>query len=270
MQTEKIYDSQRKIPFQDILEIFNYRFLIYQMVRRDILTRYKRSVLGVTWTMLNPLGTMLILTIVFSSIFSTTENYPVYVLTGIMAWNFFSKSTNAAMNNMVWGGTLLRRIYLPPTSFSISAIGTELINLLLSLVPLALLLIILKFQVSIALVFLPVSMLILACFSLGVALAISRYAVFFPDVVEMYQIVLTAWMYMTPVIFPMDIFPKKYFFILQINPLTSLVQLFRLPIYFGRFPTWEEFLPAAAWGIGMLVIGWIIFTRKSDEYAYRV
>ena len=126
--------------------------------------------------MLNPLGTMLVLSVVFSSIFSTTKDYPVYVLTGILAWNFFSKSTNAAMNNMVWGGTLLRRIYLPPTAFSVSAIGTEIVNLLLSLVPLALLMVFMHFNFSIAMIFLPVSILILACFSLGIALALSTFA----------------------------------------------------------------------------------------------
>jgi ABC-type polysaccharide/polyol phosphate export permease len=270
MQTEKIYDSTKKIPFQDIREIYNYRFLIVQMVRRDILTRYKRSFLGVAWTMLNPLGTMLVLSVVFSSIFSTTKDYPVYVLTGILAWNFFSKSTNAAMNNMVWGGTLLRRIYLPPTAFSVSAIGTEIVNLLLSLVPLTLLMVFMHFHFSIAMIFLPVSILILACFSLGIALALSTFAVYFPDVAEMYQIILTAWMYLSPVIIPLETFPKKFLYLMMANPLTSLIQLFRIPIYYERFPTLAEFLPAAGWGIGILIIGWFIFINKIDEYAYRV
>jgi ABC-2 type transport system permease protein len=270
MRTETIYDSQRKIPFHDILEVYNYRFLIFQMIRRDILTRYKRSVLGVTWTMLNPLGTMVVLTIVFSSVFSATKNYPIYVLTGILAWNFFSKSTSAAMHNMVWGGSLLRRIYLPPTAFSVSAIGTELVNLVLSLVPLALMLIILRFQITLAILFLPISMLVLAAFSLGIALALARYAVFFPDVVEMYQIVLTAWMYISPIIFPVEMFPKRLLFLLNLNPMTSMVQLFRMPIYEGRIPTLEEFLVALAWSLGSLVIGWFLFVRKTDEYAYRV
>lgn len=270
MQSDKIYDSQQKIPFIDIFEVFSYRFLIMQMIRRDILTRYKRSVLGVAWTMLNPLGTMLVLTIVFSNIFNSTQNYPVYVLTGIMVWNYFSKGTNSAMNNMVWGGQLLRRIYLPPTAFSFSAIGTELINLGLSLIPLSLVLVILQFKVTWAVLFLPVSVLIISCFALGMALLLCRYAVFFPDVVEMYQIVLTAWMYLTPVIFPMDIFPEKYSFLLNLNPMTWMVQLFRAPIYDGRLPSLEELLIALAWGLGTLVVGWVLFIRKSDEYAYRV
>lgn len=240
------------------------------MIRRDILTRYKRSVLGVTWTMLNPLGTMIILTVVFSTIFSTTEDYPVYVLTGIIVWNFFSKSTTAAMNNIVWGGTLIRRIYLPPTTFSISAIGTELINLLLSIIPLGLVLLFLKFSITPAIVFLPISILIVACFSLGVALALSRYSIFFPDVLEMYQIILTAWMYLTPVIIPIEMFPQKLSLLLAINPMTSMVQLFRIPIYYGRIPSIEEIIIPSIWGVGTLLVGWLLFNSKSDEYSYRV
>lgn len=266
----QVYDSSKKIPFNDILEVIQYRFLIKQLIRRDVLTRYKRSLLGVAWTMLNPLGTMVILSIVFSNIFRSTENYAVYVLTGIIAWNFFSKSTNAAMGNMVWGGSLISRIYLPPTVFSISAIGTEVINLFLSLVPLVLVLLVLQFKLTIAVIFLPVSIVLLAAFSLGLALAVSRFAVFFPDVAEMYQIILTAWMYLTPIIIPYDMFPQQFIAFLNLNPMTWLVQLFRAPIYYGRFPTWEEFLISLAWALGMLLVGWLLFRSKRDDYAYRV
>jgi len=266
----QVYNSQEKIRLRNLIDLYNYRFLIVQMIRRDILTRYKRSVLGVAWTMLNPLGTMIILTIVFSNIFNNTTNYPVYVLTGIMAWNFFTKSTNAAMNNMVWGGQLLGRIFLPPTIFSFSAIGTELINLVLSIIPLSLVLIILQFKVNLAVLFLPISIFILSSFSLGLALLLSRYAIFFPDVSEMYQILLTAWMYMTPVIFPLEIFPEKYKIFLLINPMTWMVKIFRAPIYEGRIPNQDEIVIASAWGIAALIFGWILFNQKSDEYSYRV
>jgi ABC-2 type transport system permease protein len=117
---------------------------------------------------------------------------------------------------------------------------------------------------------LPISVLVIACFSLGLALILCRYAVFFPDVAEMYQIILTAWMYITPIIFPMDMFPKQFGFVLALNPMTWMVRIFRSPIYDGRIPTTEEFLVALAWGLGTLMVGWVLFTRKSDEYAYRV
>lgn len=119
MKSAEIYDSSRRIPnaLQEIKEAVHYHYLISQLIRRDILTRYKRSYLGVAWTMLNPLGTMLVLTIVFSQLFGSTPSYPVYVLSGLIAWNFFSKSTSAAMNNIVWGGWIIKTHLLSKDCF---------------------------------------------------------------------------------------------------------------------------------------------------------
>jgi len=140
-----VYDSAsyRVSAISELKELGKYRYLLGQLIRRDILTRYKRSVLGVAWTMLNPLGTMLILTFVFSNFFkSAVPHYPVYILSGLLVWNFFSQGTNAAISGLVWGGSLLKRIYIPSTVFGVSAIGTALVNLILSLVPLLLVMLI--------------------------------------------------------------------------------------------------------------------------------
>ncbi|HEB65785.1 MAG TPA: hypothetical protein ENJ02_09625, partial [Chloroflexi bacterium] len=133
------YDSaNRPHPLVDeILALIEYRELVVQLVERSIKARYKRSVLGVAWTMLNPFLTMVVLTVVFSQVFKfTTENYPVYVLSGIMAWNFFAGTTTSAMGEMVWGGGLLNRIYVPKAVFAVAALGTSAVNLFLSLIPL--------------------------------------------------------------------------------------------------------------------------------------
>jgi ABC-type polysaccharide/polyol phosphate export permease len=268
-----IYDTATHLhpAIDEIKNISNYRFLIFQLVRRDILTRYKRSVLGVAWTMLNPLGTMLVLSIVFSQLFATTTPaYPLYILSGLMAWNFFSQSTNAAMSSMVWGGSLLHRIYIPRSSFVISAIFTAMVNFTLSIVPLLIVSLVLRVPLKLTAFFLPVPMLLLACFSLGLGLILSTMAIYFPDVSEMYQIVLTAWMYLTPVIYPENIIPVAMQPFLRLNPLYYLVNIYRIPFYDGRLPVWSEFWPAMAWSLGILVLGWILFTSKADEFAYRV
>jgi ABC-type polysaccharide/polyol phosphate export permease len=272
MQPASIYDSARLIPhaLQEFKEVLNYRHLLFQLVRRDILTRYKRSFLGVAWTMLNPLGMMLILSFVFSQIFGQIHAYPAYLLIGLMAWNFFSQSTTYAMNNLIWGGGLLQRIYIPRAAFGISAILSGLVNLVLSFVPLVIVMGVLGAPIRITAVFLPVSLLLLACFTLGLGLAISTLAVYFPDVAEMYQIILTALMYLTPIIYPETVIPAKYQLILHLNPLYYLLKLWRLPLYDGRWPTWGEFWPAALLAFGMLLVGWLIFTSKADEFAYRV
>ncbi len=122
--SEEIYDSaNRRHPLiEELLALIKYRDLIYQFTSRTLKARYKRSVLGVVWTMLNPLLMMVVLTLVFSAYFkSNIEHYPVYVLSGLMAWNFFSATTQAAMGEMVWSGALLNRIYVPKSVFAFSA-----------------------------------------------------------------------------------------------------------------------------------------------------
>jgi ABC-2 type transport system permease protein len=117
---------------------------------------------------------------------------------------------------------------------------------------------------------LPIPLLLLACFSLGVGLLISTIAVYFPDVAEMYQIVLSAWFYLTPIIYPVEALPQAYRWITTINPMYHLVNLYRLPVYYGRLPAWSELLPPLVFSILILVLGWWVFSKKSDEFGYRI
>jgi ABC-type polysaccharide/polyol phosphate export permease len=272
MQNLPVYDSSQLVPhaLQELKQAVSYRHLLYQLVRRDLLTRYKRSFLGVAWTMLNPLGMMIILSLVFSRIFGSTRALPAYILSGLIAWNFFSQSTTYAMSSLVWGGGLIQRIYVPRAAFGLSAIGSGLINLLLALVPLVLVMVLIGAPIKITILFFPVPLLLLACFALGLGLVISTLAVFFPDVTEMYQIILTAWMYLTPIFYPETIFPDKYHLLLRLNPMYYLMKLWRLPLYDGLWPSWGDIWPAAAIAIFTLLVGWFFFTSKSDEFAYRV
>jgi ABC-type polysaccharide/polyol phosphate export permease len=272
-QNHYIYDAKNKNakPLEEFRQAYRYRYLISQLLRRDIVTRYKRSFLGIGWTMLNPLGTMIVLSIAFSQVFKMTEGYPAYVLSGLMAWNFFSQTTHASMVNLVWGGGLLKRIYMPRTSFALAAIGTGLINTLFAIIPMLIVMMIIDVPVRISLLFLPIPLLLLALFSLGFGLILSTLAVYFPDVAEMYQIVLTAWMYLTPIIYPEEILPENIHFIIStFNPMYGLVKLFRIPIFYGRLPTMEEFVFPAITAILFFVIGWFFFSYKSDEFAYKI
>ena len=267
------YDSARRAPpmVEELVEAVRYRDLIRQLVRRDILTRYKRSVLGVAWTMLNALGIMVVLTLAFSSLFGEIRAYPAYVLTGLIAWNFFAQTTTAAMSSIVWGGALLHRIYLPRTVFAISSVGTGVVNLVLSLIPLAAVMIATGVALRPTLLFLPVAILLLALFALGIGLLVSALAVYFPDVAEMYQIVLLGWMYLTPVIYPREIIPPHYrWWLLNLNPMYHLVTLFRLPLYGGTWPGLSHLAVSAIAAFAVLVVGWFVFARKADEFAYRI
>ncbi len=273
MSESLVYDSaNRPAPvLAELLELLRYRDLLRLMVVRNITTRYKRSVLGVVWTLLNPLLTMAVLTVAFSSLFRfQLKNYSIYLLSGLLFWAFFSQATMSAMSSLVWGGQLLKRIYIPRTIFSVSAIGTALVNLLLSLVPLALIMLVLRHPFRPVLLFLPVSILLLAMFALGVALFMSTMAAYFSDVVDMYQVFLSIWFYVTPIIYPKEILPAKVAWYLNLNPLYHLLELFRAPIYAGAIPGPHTLLAAAASALVALLVGWWVFTRKAEEFGYRI
>lgn len=274
-RTELYYDSASRgsPPLEELREVIRYRNLILQLTRRDVMTRYKRSVLGIAWTMLNPLGMMVVLTIAFSHIFrfETEYGYPAYVLSGLLAWNFFSQSTTAAMVNLVWGGGLLHRIYIPRTSFALAAIATGQVNLLLSIIPLLIINLISGVPIRPSLLFLPIPMFLLAAFALGVGLLISTFAVYYPDVAEMYNIATYGWMYLTPVIYPISILPDTLrFWITHLNPMYYFLEIYRSSIYYGKLPDAQIFIPAVLIAVATLLIGWIVFTYKADEFSYRI
>jgi ABC-type polysaccharide/polyol phosphate export permease len=265
------YDSSKRIhpALEELRGIFQYKDLILQLVRRDIVARYKRSTLGIAWTMLQPLGMMIILSVVFSNLFQSVRGYPSYILSGLLAWTFFAQTTTAAIHQIVWGAALFHRIYLPRTSFPISAIGTGVVNLTLGLVPLTLILLVTGIPLTWNILFVPISIFLLAAFALGVGLILSTLAIYFPDVVEMYQVMILGWMYLTPVIYPEEILPEPLrFWLTNLNPMYHLIKIFRLPIYGGELPTLETLLIGTAIALFTLLAGWLIFSKKSDEFAY--
>jgi len=267
---EYTYDSQkRKSPaLEELQDIIKYRDLIFQLVRRDIVARYKRSVLGIAWTMLQPLGMMIVLTLVFSQLFNRVDGYPAYVLGGLMPWLFFAQTTTSEIQQSVWGGTLMRRIYVPYTAFPAAAVGTGIVNLLLSVIPLLAMMLVVGRPIRLTILFLPIPIILLSAFALGLGLFVSSLAVRFPDVAEMYQIILQAWMYLTPIMYPADILPEAIRKLQFLNPMYYLILLFRVPIYDGVLPSLPLILAATGISVTTLVIGWIYFSYQTDKFSY--
>jgi ABC-type polysaccharide/polyol phosphate export permease len=267
------YDSSRRgQPFIDeFFEAWRYRDLILQFVSRDIRTRYKRSVLGIAWTMLNPLLMMLVLTVVFSNLFRfNLPYYPVYLLSALVLWTFISQTTTAAMEHLLWAGPLLSKIYVPKTVFALAAVGEGLVNLTLSLVPLGLIMLIVGIPFEWTVFVLPIPIILAAVFALGLGLLLSTLAVYFRDVVPMYQVLLSAWYFLTPILYPRSIVPESYSWLFSLNPAYHLIEAFRLPIYLGALGGWRTYVGAGVAATLMFVVGWWAFTRKADEIGYRV
>jgi ABC-type polysaccharide/polyol phosphate export permease len=251
--------------------LLRYRDLVFYLVARDLKVRYRRSSIGFAWTMLQPLLTMLVLQLVFSSIFRfSVPNYAVYALAGILFWNFFSQSIITSMNSLRANATLLTKLPVPKFVFPLSTILAGVVNLLRALVPLFLILVVTRHPLRPSLLFLPVAILIAAVFTYGAGLLLSPLAAFFSDVVELVTVLMTLAMYLTPVFYPMEIIPDRLLWVVRFNPLRSVLEVFRDPIYYGKVPPLSHLAVAGGAALLLLAVGAISFRRSSDRIAFYV
>ena len=248
-------------------DIVRHGHLLYNLVYRDLTVRYKRSVIGFLWTMLNPLLLMIIFVVIFSTLFRfAVPHYETYFLSEFLPWTFFAQTTVSSMLSMSWNGSLMKRVRVPKSIFTLATTLSGMVNLLLSYVPLLLIMAILGVPIRPAILFLPISFIIVAIFTFGVSLALSAVAVYFVDVREMYQVGLTALMYMCPIIYPISIVPARFRSIIAMNPLVYLFQILRDPVYYGRMPSPELIgITLALSGISLLG-GWLLFRRLSPGF----
>jgi ABC-type polysaccharide/polyol phosphate export permease len=268
-----VYDSAAgESPIlREARQLFRYRDLLGLMVVNIAKSRYKRSVLGVLWTLMNPVLHTAVLTIAFANLFrSELPNYVVYVLSGMVCWSLFTTTTLYAMNSLIWGGAILGRIYIPRTIFAAAAVGNGLTSFGLAMVPLVGIMAITGHPFTLALLSLPLSVLLLTAFVFGVSLLVSSIAVLYTDFVEFYQVIVQALFFLTPIMYPEDIIPAWATPFMRVNPMYSLVQMFRLPVYHGQFPDLTTILTAVITSVAFLVVGWIAFTLRADELPYRI
>jgi ABC-type polysaccharide/polyol phosphate export permease len=253
-----------------IADLGRYTDLLRLLIGTNLKTRYKRSLLGVAWTLLNPLATMVVMTIAFSALFKfALPDYPVYVLAGLTFWTFFQQSTTQAMSSLVWGSGLLKKVHIPAAVFPLSAVGTGLVNMALSFVPILLIMVVLHHPFTWALLFVPVSMVLISVFALGISLILSSLAIFFSDVVEMYGVFLRIWFYLTPVMYPEKIVPKRFLWLIRVNPLYHFMACWRAPIYDGALPPLHSVVICLVWAAGMLLAGAWVFSRQEHQFALR-
>lgn len=248
-------------------EIFRSGHLLWNLIHRDLTVRYKRSVLGFFWTMLHPLLLIVILMLVFSEIFKfAVERYEVYVLAALLPWTFFSQTTVGSMASWAWNGALMKRVRIPRSIFALSGLLAGLVNLALSYIPLLLIMLLRGAPIGPSFLFLPVSIFILAVFTYGASLLLSALAVYFVDVREMYAVALTALLYLTPIIYPLEIIPARYRTFVEMNPMLYFVEIVRAPVYAGTLPSVNAVAIASACAATALLAGWTTFRRLSRGF----
>jgi len=259
-----------------LAELLRYRQLVAVLVVRELKVRYKRSVLGLLWTMLNPLLLMVVYTVVFATIMRAAErNFAIFVLSGLLPWLFFSVSLVQGLNSILANQDLIRKIRIPQAVFPLSVVGSNLVNFALSLLPLLLLMAALRQPIRPALLFIPVAMLILAIFTAGATLLLATFTVFFRDVRHLTEVLLQMLLYLSPVFYNLQVLPQRdaWWFhalqlVLRLNPLSYLFALVRDPIFYGRLPAAQVVGIAVAAAALLLVLGFAVFQRLSPRHIH--
>ena len=259
----------------ELARLYRYRDLIRELVARDLKVRYRRSMIGFLWSMLQPLLTMLVLQLVFSKIFdfrgSGILSYPVYVLSGLLFWNFFNQSIVSSMNSLRTNAHILQKLPVPLAVFPVATVLSGLIHLFLAMVPLFGILIVTGFPIGPQLLFLPVSILIAAVFTLGAGLLLAPLAVFFIDIVELVGVALTMFFYMTPIMYPKSIVEEQSFYwVIHYNPIRSILEIFRDPIHLSKIPPLSHLSLSVAIAVGVFLLGAWTFRRSSDRIPFYI
>ena len=255
------------------LNLKKYLFLLSQLVSRDFKVKYKRSVLGIVWSLLYPVLNMAVLALVFSKMFKFSTpgvSYLVYVLSGLVMFNYFSEASNLSMSSVVANFSLINKIYIPKYIFPLSKCLFVGINFLLTLIPLYVVIFATGTGINIYHLVLPYAYICLFIFTLGFGLILSTISVFLRDMFYIYGIVLTLWTYLTPIMYDISIISEKFQFIFKLNPLYHYINFIREIILYHRLPSGLSFAICGISALAFLVIGIIVFRKNQDKFIYYV
>ena len=257
---------------QHIRNFIRYRFLLQELVLRDIKLKYRRSVLGILWSLLNPLLTMAVISVVFSQLFRfNVPNYHIYVLTGLVLFSFHSEATSTAMNAIYMNSALIKKVYIPKYILVFAKPISSLVNLIFSVIAVFIIILFSDVKLNFINLLFPLPLLYLFVFSTGIGLILSVYTVFFRDIGHLYTVGLTAWMYLTPIIYPVEIVPERFLFLVKtFNPLYYLLLCFREVVFFSRLPSLQLHLTCLGLALIALTIGIYVFFKNQDRFILHI
>ena len=247
---------------------FAFDELLKQLVIRDIKLKYRRSYLGYLWSILNPLMLMMVLVIVFSNLFRfDIPNFPLYLLCGQIIFNFMSEATNMAVGSIIGNAALIKKTYVPKYIFTVSRVGSSLVNLIFSLGALLFVMIFTQADFSWNLLYFPVIILQVCIFSLGLGLWLAALTVFFRDIQYLWGVFVTMWMYLTPLFYPVSIIPAEYQSLYQnVNPMYWYIAQFRDIVLYTKIPDLNSIFMGFLTALIVLVLGAWYFNKKQDEF----
>ncbi len=257
-----------QIMMERLRGLYKYRSLVKQLVLKDIKLKYRRSFLGYVWSVLNPLMVMVVMYLVFSHMFRfDVANYPAYLIIGQTLFTFMTESTNQAIFSITGNGALLKKVYVPKYVFTLSKVTSSLVNLLFSMGAMLIVFIFTKVKFSLYMMFLPFVLVQLYIFCLGLGLFLAQAAVFFRDIQYIYSVLTTAWMYLTPLFYPMEQLPQQIQDAIRIcNPMYHYIDQFRTLVLYQRIPDETTILYGTVFACLFVVFGTWSFFKSQDRF----
>jgi lipopolysaccharide transport system permease protein len=251
-----------------LAEAVQYRELLRNLVARDLKVRYRDSILGFVWCLLNPLLMMGVFTLVFTVLMkSNIPNFPVFVLIGLLAWNFHATAMMGAANSIVGNAGLVMKVYFPREVLPVSVVLANGVNFLLALIALFAMIVVFQVQLSSTLLLLPVIFLVQVIFATGLALFVSALTVFFRDIGIIMETAILAWFFLTPIFYRMeDVFPDYARWMYMVNPMASIISAYRDVLYHGGMPAMDFLARTFVTSVVILVVSYIFFRRSAKRF----
>lgn len=252
---------------EELKELYNYREMLSNLVKKDLRTRYKGSVLGFLWTFINPLLQLVVYTIVFSTIMRVNvEKFYIYLFIALIPWLFFATSIQAGASCIISNKDLIKKIYFPRLIIPISVVNSAFMNMVFSMVIVFLALIFSGIGIGKYVIFLPIIMILEYLFVLGLSFIFAAINVYFRDLEHILGIVIMGWFYLTPIVYTIDMVPEKYLGLFYLNPMTNIIGAYRDILYYNKMPGFGNLGVILTWSIGFIVVGYIIFQKLQKNF----
>ncbi|NPD32565.1 ABC transporter permease [Eggerthellaceae bacterium zg-997] len=242
-------------------------FILRTLVSKDFKLKYRRSVLGVLWSILNPLLMMIVLSAVFSFMFRfTIENFPLYLILGTILFNLMADSTNAAMHSIIGAAPLIKKIRIEKLIFPLESVLFQLVNFVISLVAVVAVMLYFHIAPTLNLLALPILLICVLAFSLGLGMLLASLAVFFRDIMHLWSVVIIAWTYATPLFYPVDMLDGFMQNVMNFNPMYHYVTYFRSIVMWDTLPSLRENLVCLGMALVTFLVGYLVFRKTEDKF----
>lgn len=248
-----------------------YIFVIKELVSREIKRKYARSYLGIIWSVLNPLMSMAVMSLIFTTIFKRSiENYPIYYLTGTIFWQLFNGATNSAMTSLVDNKTLLLKVKLPKQTFVLARIYTALTNFGYTCIAYVLMLAVFRIKLNWTIILFPFAVLCTLLFSMGIGYMLSIAYVFFGDIKHLYSVILTLWMYLCAIFYPVTSTSEMMQQVIGMNPIYEFIYFARTIVLEGAVPEPIAWVKMIVWSVAVFIFGYWVFAKNENKVMQQI